>query len=75
MSQNDPDASLDRVTDCMRMGRHVRVDSSVSRGTATLNDGLFPTAMRDGSADLGPGRRLRVPVQPNQSVWSGFLGR
>ena len=75
LSQTDPDSSLDRVTDCVRMGRHVRVDSSVSRGTAALNDGLMPTTLRDGSADFGPHRRLRVPVGPRESLWSNFFAR
>ena len=75
LAQIDPDSSLDRVTDCMRMGRHVRVDSSVSRGTAALKDGMMPTTLRNGSTDLGPHRRLRVPVDPGESLWSTFFAR
>lgn len=75
MSRIDPDSSLNSVPDCMRMGRHVRVDSNVSRGTATLRDGMMPTTLRDGSPDMEQQRRLRVPVAPGGSLWSGFFGR
>lgn len=75
LSRIDPESSLNRVPDCMRMGRHVRVDSNVSRGTATLRDGMMPTTLRDGSADMEQQRRLRVPVAPGGSLWSGFFGR
>lgn len=72
---------LDRVPDCMKVGRRVRVDSSVSRGTATLHGGggMMPTAVRGGAAETFPPRdgRVRVPAAAaaGQSLWSGFFFR
>ena len=53
------------VTDCMRPGRHIRVDTSISRGTASLRervDGFVPAASR-GDA-VGVDRHLHVRDVP-----------
>lgn len=68
MFMGDPDGQLDRVSDCMRMGRHVRVETSVSRGTATLGD-TTSTGVQDRAQ-----HRVRVPMDPLGS-FSGFPSR
>lgn len=74
----DADARLDSVPDCLRTGRHVRVDNSVSRGAATLHSpGASSNTLR---SDAPPGAlptssRVHVsPVMPG-IVRSGLFGR
>jgi hypothetical protein len=66
------------VTDCMRPGRHIRVDTSISRGTASLRervDGFVPAAAH---ADVvGVDRHLHVRDVPGAGGFAstGFFGR
>lgn len=63
------DAQLDRVPDCMRVGRHIRVDSSIVQGTATLH---APNA-KDVQI-LGAPARVHGSPMPGV-VRSGLFGR
>ncbi len=68
----DPDSQLDRLPECMRMGRHVRVGPSVSRGTATLVDGYVATGLNETPVDQ---RRVSVPPNPLTILPSLIFGR
>lgn len=68
----DPESQLDRLPDCMRMGRHVRVGQSVSRGTATLGGGYVNTGLSDNPSES---RRLNPPPNPLTILPSIFFGR
>ncbi len=75
------DARLERVTDCIKTGRHVHVDSTVSRGAATLRAaGPPPAAARSDAYGSAPGAApttARVHVSPLMPgiVRSGLFGR
>ena len=69
----DPDSQLDRLPDCMRMGRHVRVGPSVSRGTAALDNGYVNTGLADAPADNT--RRVSVPLNPLTILPTLLFGR
>ena len=75
LSSVDPESQLDRLPDCMRMGRHVRVGTSVSHGTATLDDGMMHTTLRGSDGQNPPRRRIYVPTEAGRSLWSDFFGR
>ena len=77
MRDGDQDGQLDRLPDCMRMGRHVRVGASVSRGTAALGDGYISTGLADGQGEGGRDidRRVSVPPNPLTILPSLIFGR
>ena len=65
-------STLDHVPDCMRVGRHVRVGPSISRGTAALRDGAMRTGLP--GDETATAQRGRVRVQSG-ATWSGFFAR